>query len=197
MQTAICAFGDRARAEQAVDRLVRAGFAREDIHIEHRPGQAGGGRHPSEQEAEGDRSALSALGHFFTSLLGQDNPSGRVDTYAQHVERGGCVLVVDARDDAQAQHARTVLNELQGGDLHVVQRSQQRPLRDIVSSRGAVAGMVERSREPYENRSSELLVDERAMASDRLDAIEKTPLRDPDVTHAPGLRYADKDKPNR
>jgi hypothetical protein len=56
--------------------------------------------------------------------------------------------------------------------------------------------MVERSREPYEGSANDLLAQERAMASDRLDAIEKTPLRDPDVTHAPGLRYADKDKPN-
>ena len=195
MHTAICAFDDRARAEEAVDALVRAGFDRSDIHIEHRQATADGGWKGTQPE-EGDRSALSALGHFFTSLMGADNPSGRADTYSQHVERGGCVVVVDGQDDEAAHRASAVLRGLQAGDLQVVDRSRQRSLREIVGSREGVAGMVERSRETYEGGARNALADERAMASHRLDAIGGPALRDPDVTHAPGLRYADKDKPN-
>ncbi|MCC2635682.1 MAG: hypothetical protein K0S48_3568, partial [Ramlibacter sp.] len=36
MHTAICTFNDRATAEQAVQRLVQAGFDRDDVHIQHR-----------------------------------------------------------------------------------------------------------------------------------------------------------------
>ena len=36
MHTAICTFDDRATAEQAVQRLVQAGFDRDDVHIQHR-----------------------------------------------------------------------------------------------------------------------------------------------------------------
>lgn len=200
MHTAICAFNDRARAEQAVDGLVRAGFARHDVHIEHKhttaegQGTTKGGWGGPEGD---DRGVLSSFGHFFASLLGRDNPSGQVDTYSQHVERGGFVVVVDADDDAQAQRARSLLQEMQGGDLDVVQRSDQRRLRDMVGRGDEPAGMVDRSREAYEAGAGESPIErERAMASShRLDARTGPDLRAPDTTHAPGLRYADKDKP--
>jgi hypothetical protein len=35
MHTALCTFDDRASAEEARDRLVAAGFARHDVHLEH------------------------------------------------------------------------------------------------------------------------------------------------------------------
>lgn len=203
MHTAICVFDDRRRAEQALDSLVRAGFDRNDVHIEHKDMTAEGDRHPGgawdgTQRAVHDRGVLSSFGHFFASLLGRDNPSGQADTYSQHVERGGYVVVVDADDEAQAQRARTLLQELRAGDVDVVQRSGQRPLRDIVGRRDEPAGMVERSREPYESESwsRDAMAGERAMASHRLDAVTGPELRDPEVSHPPGLRYADKDKPN-
>lgn len=202
MHTAICAFDDRARAEEAVAGLVRSGFDRHDVHIEHKKAAAEGGQGIASswnggQREVHDRGALSSFGHFFASLLGRDNPSGHVDTYAQHVERGGYVVVVDADDEAQAQRARTLLQDLQAGDLNVLTREQQRPLRDIVGRRDEPAGMVERSREPYERWSgTEEMAHERAMAAHRLDAIGGPALRDPDTSHPPGLRYADKDKPN-
>jgi len=198
MHTAICAFEDRRQAEEALQALERAGFARQDLHIEHKhatpEGEAGW---DGTQREVHDRGVLSSFGHFFASLLGRDNPSGQVATYSQHVERGGCVVVVDAGSEEQARRARTLLQELQAGDLDVVQRQDPRPLRDLVGRRDEPAGMVERSREAYEGWSpAESMARERAMASHRLDATGGPALRDPDVTHAPGLRYADKDKPN-
>jgi hypothetical protein len=200
MHTAICAFDDRDRAERAVEGLARAGFARHDLHIEHRhvtaEGQGttrGGWAGPPGD----DRDVLSSFGHFFASLLGRDNPSGQVDTYSKHVERGGYVVVVDARDAAEAERARTLLGEMQGGEVDVVQRADQRPLRDIVGRRDEPAGMVERSREAYEAWSNDPALErERATAAHRLEPTHRPDLRAPDLGHPPGLRYADKDKPN-
>lgn len=197
MHTAICAFEDRARAEQAVEGLVRAGFARHDVHIEHKRLPAEGSAEDQWGGTEGDRGLLSSFGHFFASLLGRDNPSGQADTYSGHVERGGFVVVVDADDDTQAQRARSLLQDMGAGDLDVVQRGGQRPLRDIVARPEAPAGMPERSREAYEGAATGSAIErERAMASARRDAGTGAAPRDPDLEHAPGLRYADQDKPN-
>jgi hypothetical protein len=201
MHTAICAFDERDRAQQAVDSLIRAGFHASDVHIEQKTVSIEGDplidrRADDAQQPVRDRGALASFGAFFASLLGGDNPSGHADTYSQHVERGSYVVVVDGKDAAEAQRARTLLQEMQGGDINVVDRAAQRPLRDIVGGRAGTAGMVDRSRDVYESMSGEPLDRERAMASNRLNATTGPALRDPDVTHAPGLRYADKDKPN-
>lgn len=206
MHTAICAFDDRARAEQAVDSLVRAGFARHDIHIEHKhvssEGPAENDRWDGmEREIAMDRKVLESLGNFFVSLFGRDRGT-HAETYAGHVERGGYVVVVDAHDNEEADRARTLLGGLQARDLDVVHRAEQRPLRDVVGMRqeDGTAGMVERSREPYESwtntATSSNMESERAMAGNTVVTPRTGPeLRDPDVEHAPGLRYADKDKP--
>ena len=203
MHTAICAFDDRQRAEQAADSLVRSGFDRNDVHIEHKHLH---GEHRDandrwdgmEREIAVDRGVLASFGHFFASLFGRDDGAGPVDTYAQHVERGSYVVVVDAHDTAEAERARTVLQGMQAGDLDVVHRPGQRPLRDIVGMRQENAGMVERSREPSENwtdtATSSNMESERAMASQRMTPTTGPELRDPDLERAPGLRYADKDK---
>jgi hypothetical protein len=165
MHTAICAFTDRDRAQEAVGALVRAGFAREDIHVEDKftsEGRAANdGWDGLEREVAVDRSVLSSFGHFFASLLGRDNPSGHVDTYSDHVRRGSHVVVVDADDAAGAERARSLLQDLRAGDLAVVHRQDHPPLRDLVA----------------------------------LSPTTGPDLRDPDLDRAPGLRYADKDRP--
>lgn len=199
MHTAICAFRDRARAEEALAALERAGFARDDLHMEFKRALAEGS--PAAAPDDGapeaaDRGVLSSFGHFLASLLGRDNPSGRVDTYAQHVERGACVVVVDADTPEEAQRARALLQELQGGDLDVLPRPGQRRLREIVGRGNEPAGMVARGREVRERWSpGEEMARERAMAAGRLDAIREPKLREPDTSRPPGLRYADQDKP--
>jgi hypothetical protein len=205
MHTAICAFDDKARAEQAVDSLVRSGFARHDVHIEHKHlhgegGQTGTDRWDGmEREVAVDRHRLSAFGHFFARLLGRD-ASDHIGTYAQHVERGNYVVVVDSDDPVQAERARTMLHGMQPGDLTIVDRRDQTPLRDVVGLRGdgsGNAGMVERSRDTYEgSMGATSLQPDRAMASPNAVSPTAGPdLRDPDMERAPGLRYSDKDKP--
>jgi hypothetical protein len=204
MHTAICAFDDKARAEQARDDLVRSGFARNDVHIEHKhAGGDGDTRNDRwdgmEREVAVDRGVLSSFGAFFANLLGRDHPSGHVDTYSQHVDRGGYVVVVDTRDEAEAERARTMLHGMEARDLNVVQRGEQRPLRDIVAMRSdsGNAGMVERGSEPYEGYANVEtgLQRERATASGIVSPTTGPDLRSPDVDRAPGLRYSDKDKP--
>ena len=205
MHTALCTFDDKTRAREALDALERAGFARHDLHIEHRDGHAQ--REDANDQWDGlerevavDRGVLSNFGHFFASLLGRDNPSGRADTYARHVEGGRYVVVVDARDEAEAARARSLLQGLQAGELDVVHRPGHPPLRDIVGMRqGQQAGMVERSREPHEGLSNPSVAPggerQRAMASNAVSPTTGPELRDPELDRAPGLRYADKDKP--
>jgi hypothetical protein len=188
MHTTICAFDDRAQAEEAMERLVRAGFPRHDMYVDHRAVTGSGRRRwgSSLPQHPEDGGAMKAFGRFMATLLGEEDP-GYADTYSQHVERGSFVLVVDARDEAQAEQVRNVLAALQADDLNVVHRTEQRPLRDIVGMPQARNDWVERSRESW----NEAWRQDRAVASDR---------RGQDAQRPPGLRYFDqdgKDKPNR
>jgi hypothetical protein len=108
------------------------------------------------------------------------------------------VVVVDTDSPEAAERARTMLRDLQASDLNVVHRAEQRPLRDIVGTRQEEAGMVERSREPYEGwnntGTSSNMESEHALASHRMSPTTGPDLRAPDLEREPGLRYADKDK---
>jgi len=201
MHTAICAFEDRARAEQAVDDLVRSGFARHDLHIEHKDlattGQSGTGRLDGmEREAAVDHGRLSSVVDFFGDLFSHRDLRDQVDLYSEHVQGGRYVLVADAQDEAEAQRARAVLGATDASHVNVVHRPELTPLRDLVARRGEAgrAGMVDRPSDVYEG-SAAPLERERAFASNRLSPTAGPDLRDPEVEHAPGLRYADKDKP--
>lgn len=191
MHTAICAFDDQGQAEQAVVALTQAGFDRRDLHIEHRGARAGQARANDawdglEREVAVDRGVLSSFGHFFTSLFGKDQPSTHADSYAQHVERGAYVVVVDADDEAQARRASSLLGDRQAGHMNVVHRPGQRRLRDIVDRAYDGSASIGATRPDME----------RAMASDVVRPTTGPDLREPDMLRAPGLRYADKDKPD-
>jgi hypothetical protein len=210
MHTAICAFDNRLRAEQARDSLVQAGFARNDVHIEHKHATSEGDADDRwdglEREVAVDRNVLKSFGNFFASLFGRDNPSDHADRYSQQVERGSYVVVVDGVDAAEAERAQNLLAGLEAVEVAVVYRVEQPPLRDLVAARGAstadTAGTAQRSAEAYENTQSSAagLERERAIAADGgMGAPRAQEPRD-DLSRAPGLRYSDqgqdKDKPN-
>jgi hypothetical protein len=193
MHTAICSFDDKDAAHRARERLVQAGFDRHDVHIEHRHVHGDGADSNDrwdglEREVAVSRTAVKAFGHFFASLFGEDNASGHTDTYSQHVERGSYVVVVDGHSDSAAMRAQALMHEMEAGHTTIVNREGYRPMRDILAERGSsgTAGMADRGTVPYESTSNNAanLERERAMARDADDA-----------SHAPGLRYADKDKP--
>jgi hypothetical protein len=203
MHTAICAFDDQARAEQAVDGLVRSGFARHDLHIEHKDLPASG-RHSGtdrwdgmEREVAMDRGRLTSFMQFFTDLFSHQDLREQIDLYSDHVLAGKYVVVADTHNEADVERARALLGGMEGQHhLNVVHRPEQVPLRDLVARRWdeGTAGMVDRSTETYEGGSS-ALQRERAMASNRISPTTGPDLREPELERAPGLRYADKDKP--
>ena len=133
MQTLISCFDRPSKARDAVERLVEAGFAREDVHLREAPGA----RRPVATEAEdaedravGDRAvaspeheialdhdALASLSHFFGRLFGRDSHADQTGTYTEAVRRGNSLVVVDARDDEEAERAATLLHHLGAIDV--------------------------------------------------------------------------------
>ena len=112
MQTIIGAFDDRAQAERAVEALLQRGFSRDDVHLER-------------QEAVQDTGEREGgIAGFFASLFGEeDSTRYHADTYDEAVRRGSSVVVVDARDEQQAEQAAACLHEL--GAFDVDERARQ------------------------------------------------------------------------
>lgn len=122
MQTLISVFDDRAHARKACDRLVQSGFSRDDVHLhEAAPREVAdpeGVRelqehtmHSAEREVAVDRGILDSLGHFFVSLFGEDDGKKRAGMYGDAVDRGHSVVIVDARNDQEAESAAVTLHE--------------------------------------------------------------------------------------
>jgi hypothetical protein len=128
MHTAICTFEDRGLAEQAVDRLVQAGFARHDIHMEQ--------RHPdgSPMEARRDHDVVGKFS-FFERLFGAGRHAPHAEAYTSALEKGLYVVIVEHQDEAHAERAQNVLHGMEAGDVNLVHRAGQRPLRDVVAER--------------------------------------------------------------
>jgi len=126
MQTLISVFDDRAAARRAVDRLTKAGFTHDDVHL-HESGEVRRGEtddeheqnleigdrtmHTAEREVAVDRGVLDSLGHFFVSLFGQDRGEKAAGMYRGSVERGHSVVIVDARTDPDAEAAAFILHD--------------------------------------------------------------------------------------
>lgn len=142
MHTAICAFDTEDAARNAVDRLVELGFARRDIHVEHRTTMERAPRSPvgtegQLPEAPGERGPLEAFGHFVVSLFGRDHPTGEPRGYQELVERGHAVVVVDVADPAEAKRAQDLLEEMEARQFQLLERRGQRPLHELVGMRRA------------------------------------------------------------
>ncbi|RYY83767.1 MAG: hypothetical protein EOO24_38540 [Comamonadaceae bacterium] len=147
MHTALCTYTDRGAAEEARDRLLQAGFSRDDVHLEHHDRiPPGGGSYGEAARASGgveheialDPSVVRRVTGFFGHLFGDAHPHR--ETYSRHVTDGRVVLVVDTRDQAEAERARSVLEGGRGEHLDVVHRPTQRPLRDLVADTPVQAG---------------------------------------------------------
>ncbi|RYY63292.1 MAG: DUF2382 domain-containing protein, partial [Comamonadaceae bacterium] len=125
MLTVIGAFDDRAQAQRAVDQLVQRGFDRGDVHIEQQEGTAAAPAinptgHDNDPRGQHDMGGVRG---FFASLFGQDSPDGHASTYHEAVRRGSSVVVVDARDEPQAEQAVDCLHQL--GAVDVDERKEQ------------------------------------------------------------------------
>lgn len=134
MHTAICTFEDRAGAEQAAERLVQAGFDRREVHVEHRHAD---GTPMAETDTGVERRDHDVVGKFsfFERLFGAGRHAPHADTYSRAVEQGLYVVLVEGRDEDEAQRAQEVLHGLNPSDFNLVHRSGERPLRDVVAER--------------------------------------------------------------
>ncbi len=146
MHTAICTFDNRDTAQQAVDRLLQAGFDRHDIHMEHRhsDGSPMSGPEHRQEPANDAWDGLErevAVGPdllhrfaFFERLFG-DKHADHAERYKSAADRGHCVVVVDAKDEVEAERAQNVLHGMESGEFQLLHRAGQRPVRDIVAER--------------------------------------------------------------
>ncbi|GAB3651552.1 hypothetical protein GCM10028813_21820 [Ramlibacter alkalitolerans] len=138
MHTAICTFEDRAAAEQAAARLEQAGFDPREVHVEHRHAD---GTPMAEVNDDGERRDRDhdVVGKFsfFERLFGAGRNAPHADTYSRAVERGLYVVLVEGRDEDEAQRAQDVLHGLNPSDFSLVHRAGERPLRDVVAERNA------------------------------------------------------------
>jgi hypothetical protein len=166
MHTAICTFEDRALAEQAVDRLVQAGFEPGQVHLEH--------RHPdgTPMDEARDRDVVGKFS-FFERLFGAGQHAPHADTYGSAVERGLYVVLVEAEDEDRAARAQEVLHGMEARDLNVVQRAGQPPLRDLVAERQAAPERAMASLGWGEQRRLEVVDDDRPIASPDIDTGER------------------------
>ena len=136
MQTLISAFDRPATARNAVERLVRSGFSREDVHLQEAPVAPTTSAEDADDRILGDRAMASAerevaidhdvltgLSHFFGRLFGMGQHREHAGTYTEAVRRGNSLVVVDARDDDEAQRAATLLHDL--GAINVDEHARQ------------------------------------------------------------------------
>jgi uncharacterized protein (TIGR02271 family) len=143
MQTILGVFDDRTTAERAVTRLTETGFDRSEVHLEsngaagatgpssvetastirtdaHGNAYAGGG------DADG-KGVMGSIGDFFSSLFGSDGDDhphrAHSERYSEAVRRGSYVVVVDARDEDDAERAADLMQEL--GAVDIDERAEQ------------------------------------------------------------------------
>lgn len=128
-QTIVGIFDSFADADVAKERLIQDGISRSDIqtHEEDRaadtslgaplagddtrvvttPGHAGDTGH----------GMMAGVERFFANLFGSDERPDEVGHYHEAVRRGGVLLSVDVRDDAQLSSVRTVLENAGAVDI--------------------------------------------------------------------------------
>lgn len=164
MHTAVCTLRDHETAVRAREQLLRAGFDRHQVHLQHRgedsdlhAGEDSRGWQGTDHEIAVDRNMVDRVAGFFVRLFGQDHPEGHDRRYGEAVEQGHYVLVVDTDDPEEARRAHLLLHDLQAEDVAVVHRPEHRPLRDLVGTpaSGALAGS-------YADRASAFDDDRRA-----------------------------------
>ncbi len=183
MQTLISAFKDRAAARRAMERLVESGIAREDLHLQEASAPTPAPAEPvdpvdreigertmasAEREVAVDRDAIEAVGHFFVALFGHDRGEGHATRYKRAVGEGHSLVIVDARNDSEAETAAMILHDMGATDVddheegrtsragvHLYERAATPSLRDLVDQRpvreespmAVRAGQVTRERE--------------------------------------------------
>ena len=162
MHTAICTFEDRQLAEQTVERLLQSGFDRRDVHLEQRHPDGS----PMGEQQQRDHDVVAKFS-FFERLFGAGKHAPHADAYASAVERGLYVVIVEGRDQLDADRAQGVMHGMEARDVNLVQRAGERPLREVVAERPPERAMA--SQGWGEQRKLEVVDDDKPIASPDLE----------------------------
>ena len=116
-QTLIATFDSYTSANQAVERLVKAGFSRSDIDVKTTDAStAGTTSTTSTTTRTDDNDAFGSIGRFFSDLFGGDDDRDYANHYSEAVRRGHAVLTLQA-DDARVDEARMELDSAGAVDI--------------------------------------------------------------------------------
>lgn len=126
--TVIGVFDNATEAQQAVDQLVSAGFSRSSVDLSAQTGtysaagttlagdsQVNTSGTRTEAVADATKEAGSSIGHFFSSLFGDDTDD--TDKYAGVADRHSLVTV-HATSDEEAERAADVLDNAGAIDVN-------------------------------------------------------------------------------
>jgi uncharacterized protein (TIGR02271 family) len=109
--TVVAVFNNESDAQAAVRQLEQSGFSNSDIDISN------SGSNVSDTSDHSDRhEGGSAIGRFFRSLFGDDDDDS-ADRYSRVAERGGAIVTVHARSEAEAERAADMLDDLGAIDV--------------------------------------------------------------------------------
>jgi hypothetical protein len=183
MQTLISVFDDRADARRAMDKLVEAGFAHHDLHMQQADEE------PVQEIQQNDRGVLDSLGHFMVSIFGADDGAKATGTYGSHYEQGHTILVVDARDDAEAETAAVILHD--SGAIDVDDR-------EVPGDAGRHPGvrMYQREAPALEDLAQQRQLREESLLADRAGQVTNDMKQDREErAYASAMNHTDRDRP--
>lgn len=120
MQTVLSAFENQQTAQQAMDRLIKSGFSRQNVHLEAgQAGQTGGDAAmlAAQSNSSGEDSGfMASVGNFFTNLFGGSD-SHHAGTYSEAVRRGNTVVAVDVMNEEEEERAADIMEECGAFDV--------------------------------------------------------------------------------
>lgn len=109
--TVVGVYDSYAQAQNALNELLSAGFARSDIQLSPDTENTVTGQRDS-GESHG-----SGIGNFFRSLFGVEEHREHGDVYSEAVRRGSCVLTVYADSDERQDQAVDIMNRFDPVDI--------------------------------------------------------------------------------
>ena len=109
--TVIGVYDSYTQADNALNELLASGFSRDDARLSSGAGES------SSPQARNEHAGESGIGHFFRALFGMEDQPDHHDIYTEALQRGSCVLSVDAHDDEQRERAIEIMNRYNPVDI--------------------------------------------------------------------------------
>jgi len=108
--TVVGVYDSYTQAQNVVNELQACGFSRSDIQLSPETAPTTG------QAATSDQQSSSGISNFFRSLFGM-NEDADTGTYSEAVQRGHCVVTVNAPSDEMRERAADVMNRFSPIDI--------------------------------------------------------------------------------